>query len=677
MSEDIVAKALKLLERDGEPQKNPDLHKFYEDLSSSIKNAYATYDKCKKENAKVESSTAKVTCSIGENEVSLDTYLERIKSANIPAINGCDYLLCWMSDKIDECKNNAYCIIKLHNMFSKLWQDSGCCNKNSENNENCKKTFVMEFDKKIIKNKKELYIFLKYYDKIENTLKKDESEKKETYCKYVKYIFDLYSFMDNEVNEYVHKKYKKALEDFKNAFKSENNLSILKSVCNYPNLFAKSQIEENNRNLALQTNFDRFIPHLSDFSTYVIQTPSDDILGNTPSYKLYKEFDNEGTDETLNGYCDNYFDKEKTYKEERIKICKKILNNFKKLYDIESTLTSSERCLHYKNWVYKEIWELINDKSDYENSQDIIHKFLQIQKEKNRYNNDKKYLCYYYFIFKDFTELNAKREEKDLQDYFKYHDTIERNVNIKNNKDKYVTYLTYIKKLYKRHMEDWNCCDASSGVNPLCRHYFKCEEEYHPNYLMSILDGKIDESYLQKRKTFPVVIIGEKDPPTGTEGNDVMRIQYGRCTYVSDPYNKEKAFAMKCDYKASPKHFENIYKNLPDEKKKVASQPVSSTDSLEVNINDISGIPYERGNESNPIYYKIPMSVALGLGSVLIFFLYYRFTPFGSLFGKKSRGITSFEDDFNEEYMQQFSHDSEYEDLKPRNRRIQIAYQRM
>lgn len=80
--------------------------------------------------------------------------------------------------------------------------------------------------------------------------------------------------MDNEVNEYVHKKYKKALEDFKNAFKSENNLSILKSVCNYPNLFAKSQIEENNRNLALQTNFDRFIPHLSDFSTYVIQTPS-------------------------------------------------------------------------------------------------------------------------------------------------------------------------------------------------------------------------------------------------------------------------------------------------------------------------------------------------------------------------------------------------------------------
>ncbi|SBT84168.1 PIR protein [Plasmodium ovale] len=674
MSEDIVAQALKLLKE--ESQKNSDLHNIYEEFSDVIKNAYTTYKECKKRNEKAEPSATKDICSIGENEISLSTYLEKIKSANIPAIKGCDYLLCWMSDKIDECKNSTYCIVNLFNMFSKLWEESGCCDKNSKGNENCKKTFVIEFDKNIIKNKKELYLFLDYYSKIENTLKKENSGKKNIYCKYVKYIFDLYSLMDNEVNENVHKKYEKVLECFRNTFKDNDNLSMLKSVCNYSNSPAKSQIEENNRKMSLQSNFDRLIPTSYQVPNYVIQTPDDAILGDTPSYKLYKEFNKDGTNTELNTYCENYFNEEKKYKDESIKICKKILNNFKNLYSITSTLKPGERCLHYKNWVYKEIWELINTKKDYNSSKDIIHKLLEVQKEKNKYNNGDKYVCHYYFIFKDFLELNAKREEKDLREYFKYHNIIEKNIFSKNNKEKNKSYVTYITKLYKRHIDDWNCCNASSGVHPLCRHYFKCEKEYDPNYLMSVLNDKIDESYLQKKKNFPVVIIGEKDPPNDTKEEDVMRIQYGRCTYVSDQYNKEKNFAMRCDYKATPKHYENIYKNLPDGKRKDDNKPILGSDSSTVNVSYSSGISNTEENESNTASYKIPMSVALGLGAVLTFFLYYKFTPFGSLFGKRNRGRTSFEDDFNEEYMQELYHGSKFEDVSPSKRRMQIAYQR-
>lgn len=62
--------------------------------------------------------------------------------------------------------------------------------------------------------------------------------------------------------------------------------------------------------------------------------------------------------------------------------------------------------------------------------------------------------------------------------------------------------------------------------------------------------------------------------------------------------------------------------------------------------------------------------------NILYFSFPNQFTPFGSLFGKRSRGKISFEDDFNEEYMTELYDGSEYEDVNPGNRRIHIAYQR-
>ncbi|SBT58766.1 PIR Superfamily Protein [Plasmodium ovale wallikeri] len=669
MSENIVNKALTLLEKD-KPQKNVNLHEFYDKFSGAINKIYEEYEKCIKENEKVNPPNPKVICKIDdETEPSLGTLQEQYKSSIIQDSISCDYLLFWMSDKIDLCKNNSYCIIRLHNIFSKFWGKSGCCEKKDIVNKNCKTTFVIDFDKNAIKNKKQLYGFLENYNNIENILNEETTEKKETYCMYAKYIFDLYRFMDNEDNKHVHKKYEVELKHFKNIFSDEEKLSKLKIGCNYPDLSAKSELEVNDSNLLPHGNFVRFIPVKDYWSDY------DNILGNTPSYKLYKEFDSAEISTNDNECSEKYFKDSTTYKSDAITVCKKIIKNFEKLYDDKITTKAVNRCLHYKNWAYSEIWKVITSKSAYANAEKIISKFWSIQKEKNIGKQQNKNICHYYFIFKDFIELNAKKEEKDLHDYFLNHSIIEEKIPpVENDKVKYKKYLEYIKKLYERHKKDWNCC-TKSGVDPLCVHYFKCEEEYNPSDLLDILNGMDKKTIKEKYKNIPVVQIGEKKKNEDPDGENVMRIQFGRCSRIYDPNDKTKVISLRCDYRASRDHFDNFYKTLPDGKKKNDERAITSTSISPVRMSDSSGM-LNMEEELNPVSYKIPTSVALGLGTALTLFLYYRFTPFGSLFGNRSRGKISFEDDFNEEYMTELYDGSEYEDVNPHNRRIHIAYQR-
>ncbi|SBT56751.1 PIR Superfamily Protein [Plasmodium ovale wallikeri] len=686
MSEDIVAKALKLLEEEGISQKNSGLEVFCDKISGYIKNAYTKYETCKKgkekeieeKKQKQEPIKSNTTCSIEENDIFLNTHVEEFKSVDTHDSNRCDYLLYWMSDQINECKNNAYCIIKLHNIFSKFWEDTGCCEKKVDGKNECKNKFIIEFDKKAIMNKKELYQFMKHYNNIENIINEGISENKEIYCKYIMHTFDLYELMDNEDNEHVHKKYEKELKYFQKTFTANDKLSKLKTVCNYPSLSVTSQSERNKLNLSLEANSERLITLKDDLSKNIIQPPNgmDEILKNSPSYMLYKEFDKVGDTREIKEACENHFKDESTYKNEGIEICKKILKNFNMLYNNEIKIKIDNPCLHYKYWVYQEIWKMIRNKKEFNNVKKITEKFLDLQKNKNIPSDPTKIACHYYYIFQDLIELNTKIEEKDLHDYFKYYDNLEKNVLAENNKETYRSYLSYINALYEKHKIGWDCCDTSYGVDPLCRHYFKCEDEYNPSYLISLINGKSKEAHMQRKPKFPVVLIGDEVLPNKLTEDDVMRIQYGRCTYVYDPNNNEKIFGKRCDYVASPKHFENFYNNLPDGKKKVASQPISETESSTVNMSNLSGISNTEENESNPVSYKIPTSVALGLGTVFVFFLYYKFTPLGSFFGKRYLGGRSFEDDFNEEYMQEFSYDSEYEDVNTHNRRIHIAYQR-
>ncbi|SBT01416.1 PIR Superfamily Protein, partial [Plasmodium ovale curtisi] len=631
MSEDIVDKALKLLEEDVSVQNNLDLHRFYEQFSDVIKNAYVKYETCIKENEKKDEKERKdysnVICKINDEELlSRVTLPEEFKSNRKEGSKSCDYLLYWMSHNIGECKHNSHHIIWLYNLFAKFWKNSICCEKKGNGNDNCVKPFVIDFDKNVLKHKKDIYVFLKHYNQIEYTLKGKKSEKKEAYCKYVKYMFDRYHIMGNEYNEHLNKKCDNELKYFQKIFQNSSTLSNFKKECNYSNLYETLHREEYKRNMSSQTYVERFIPITVDVSENREKAlgEMDTILKEEPSYKLYKEFDKEEDDDNSKECCETYFKEKSIYSDESKKLCKKILKNFNKLNKFESTLESNERCLHYKNWVYSEILKMITKNSYKEYVWHILDKFMGLQNKKITPSNDTKTFCHYYFIFKDLLELNVKLEEKDLHDYFKYYDSFEKKIpSDTHNKQKYRKYLDYINILYIRHKDGWGCCDESYGVDPLCRHYFKCEDEYNPNYLLSLLSGKPDESYKKKKKKFPIVLFGEEGTNNLNE-DDIMRIQYGRCTNVYDPEDKKKIFGRRCDYRASREHFDKIHSNLTNPKREDAPKVTISISSLPVNQNNPSDISNKEENESNPSQFKIGTSVALALGGILIFFLYYK-----------------------------------------------------
>ncbi|SBT00618.1 PIR Superfamily Protein, partial [Plasmodium ovale curtisi] len=622
MSEDTVDQALKLLEEDSTLKENSNLLKFNEKFSDVINNVYDTYKTC----SNLRDDRDKDICKIDEKiKQSLSKSVKEVNPVVIDNRKQCEYLLYWISDKIGECKNNISCMVWLYKKFDSFWKGSSCCEKNDK--DECKEKVVKEIDMELLKKKKGLYIFLEYYNKIKNILKEVIHEEKNTYCKYVKHMFDLYYFMDNEVNVHIRKKYEKELKYFQQTFKDSDELSNLKTECNYSHLYATLHREEYNRNLSLQSNEERFMPITVDVSESRERALGgmDSILTDEPTYKLYKEFDKEEDDTKIKEYCEKHFTEKKAYSEESIKLCKNIVKNFNKLYEFESTIKSGERCLHYQNWVYREIRKMIITKSYYGYIEDIIKDFLDLQNKKITPKSDTKAFCHYYYIFKDLIELNVKLEEKDLHDYFKYYASLEKQISRDTtNKEKYRDYLNYISILYIRHKDGWGCCDESYGVDPLCRHYLKCEDEYNPSYLLSVLNGKPEEHYKQKKENFPIVLYGEEQLRNKLKEEDVMRIQYGRCTNVYDPKDKKKIFGRRCDYRASRDHFDKIHSNLTNPKNNDAPKVTISISSLPVNLNNPSDISNTEANESNPSHFKIGTSVALALGGIFISFLYYK-----------------------------------------------------
>ncbi|SBS99682.1 PIR Superfamily Protein [Plasmodium ovale curtisi] len=620
MSEDIVDKARKLLKQESIIKEDSNLIQYKNKFTGVINKVYENYEKCKK--AKEEKNDRIGSCQIDNDiEISWAKIVEEFKSSVLSDRKYCDYLLSWMFDKIEECNSNVYCMSWLYGKFEKFWENSTC--KNMQNDE-CNKKFVKEFDMEVLKNKKELCRFLEYYNKNENILNGAEHKKKEKYCEYVNYMFNLYHFMDNEV---LHNKYDKELEHFKNFFRNSDKISKLKRACGYPTLSTTSNRKEYNKHLLSEPSIERFTPSTLDLSESREKALEgmNSILNDEPSYKLYENFDKEEDDTNIKQWCEKHFEDKNTYSEESIKLCRKIIKNFNELYKFESNLNSNERCLHYKNWVYSELWKMIKTKSYHDKVEAIINKFMELQNKKFIVKHDAKTFCHFFFIFKDFLELNVKLEEKDLHDYFKYYDTLEKKIpGDISNKEKYRKYLDYINKLHTRHKVGWGCCDESYGVDPLCRHYFKCEDEYNPSYLLSVLKGEPEAYYKQKKEKFPVVIFGEEELTNSLKEDDIMRIQYGRCTNVYDPKDKKKIFGRRCDYRASREHFDKIHSNLTNPKREDAPKVTISISSLPINQNNPSDISNKEENESNPSQFKIGTSVALGLGGILIFFLYYK-----------------------------------------------------
>ncbi|SBT73431.1 PIR protein [Plasmodium ovale] len=672
MSDSAVNKAAGILKGDNTFQENSNLFKFYKKFTEVINCTHETFKDCTTSSTHRDSNK----CKIGENIK--NGLSDKLKEFNPTVTNNCkhcDYFIYGIYAITEVCKSDRFCISWLYSNFDVFWKELSFCTKKENNG--CNKNFVRAFDN-VLKNKLELYNFLEYYSIIRDKMKGENSEK-DLYCTYVEYIFDIYHSMMNEDYKREFQNYANELKLFQELFHGNSHLLELKVTCDSPNLSRKLNIEKEKKELLSQENNKIFRPVIVDISKYVKSTPDkmSEILKNTLSYNLYDEFNTEVSENKYDKDCENFKNLGDIYKDESEIICKKIARNIEEFGTFKSKIYGEERCLHYKNWVYYKIWSMIKSKSksNYDDAKKVIIQFMELQKDivKKRQNT----VCRYHFTFEDFIELHLKKEEKDLYEYFKYYNTIESIIPTEQKeKEKYKDYLNYINELYKRRKNDWECCNKSYGVEPSCRHYFNCGEEYNPSNLIAILNGANKDSIKEKYNKKTVTLFGDEKAPNGTDEKDIMRIQYGRCTKLYDPTKPEEVMGLRCDYKASYDHYKDILSKLTGEKKEDEEKENTVSQTSSGSANDSSSISNTIEGESNPSHFKIITSVALVLGTLFIFFLYYKFTPFVSLFGKRGRREDRFEEDFHEEYMQHLSYDSEYEDIRPSNRRLQIAYQR-
>ncbi|SCA83519.1 Plasmodium vivax Vir protein, putative [Plasmodium vivax] len=229
------------------------------------------------------------------------------------------------------------------------------------------------------------------------------------------------------------------------------------------------------------------------------------ILGNTTSYQIYKKFDEEKDLDGHDIYCKEFIllNKKKDVNDE--KTCKKIAKIFKNLSDLASTVKYRDRCLHYKYWIYDQIWKESNIAGN--NVGSVINKFLNIQTSVTKSLD--KYYCPYNLHRRNLTELREFREEKHLYEYFKHYNTLNKQISTSDaNEESYSKYLKYISDIYLKHKND-SCCDYY-GLIGNCYHYFKCEEDYNPNNLLCKLKKNKDSS-------------GCNSENKGLSGSDIQR----------------------------------------------------------------------------------------------------------------------------------------------------------
>ncbi|SBT00445.1 PIR Superfamily Protein, partial [Plasmodium malariae] len=142
----------------------------------------------------------------------------------------------------------------------------------------------------------------------------------------------------------------------------------------------------------------------------------EEILKKLPSNEIYKEFKSEINKEDNKINCDIFNSVKREYKDNCVKLCKNVVKNFKSLYEKSKLENYNDICEHYKYWIYEQIGKLFESKHPNEDVNTVITAFLNLQFSLTTTYGI--YNCKYHFVDKNLNELNEKKEEKYLHDYF-------------------------------------------------------------------------------------------------------------------------------------------------------------------------------------------------------------------------------------------------------------------
>ncbi|SBS91344.1 PIR protein [Plasmodium ovale] len=199
------------------------------------------------------------------------------------------------------------------------------------------------------------------------------------------------------------------------------------------------------------------------------------ILNNLPSKDLYKNFNEEKTDNTYTSACS----KLGTQNENLKNLCVKFVKNLKELSEKTNGDEKKNSAFYLTYWIYDEIWKIFG-LSEYAHG----IRFSDLLYVGNKFYYEKTNSVFLHHYDPDFKEW---REMKYLHDYFKNVQTISDCKTSNGECNKYIKYVSYIKDIYENHYR--NCCIYFMG----CDRYFDCKKEYHPKYILQKLkNGKAE-----------------------------------------------------------------------------------------------------------------------------------------------------------------------------------------
>ncbi|SBT58189.1 PIR Superfamily Protein [Plasmodium ovale wallikeri] len=380
-----------------------------------------------------------------------------------------------------------------------------------------------------------------------------------------------------------------------------------------------------------------------------LELVKDDItLQSAHSNKMYKIFDEEVKEADEKDICKDFetLTPSDTWGKD---LCNKIYKNSNYVSSTKYYKGHKDRCLHYTFWVYGEIAKKSPNDSDYKAIKNVIEKFTD---RKPFYtggfieNN-----CQYDFKGKDFNELKIKIEKKYMHDYFRNFSFIKKGVSICNdeNYEKYEKYLNSIIKLYDKYKKG-ECSEYYYFLLYECDDYFSLDEKFNPKTLLSTLKKR-------KSENFP---INEKQ-----EYLDESDQNLGSTNQTSD---------VKLDcYKGFKLHEEKVQREdgQGDEIRKVNYYSLICRDENTGDAEKSSALT--TFNFSN--YQMIFNGVFALLGGLLLFFLFYKFTPFGSWMRKGKKGENEDTYMFHEDNVQELlDHKLKYSSMNTNGRRLRITY---
>ncbi|VUZ95530.1 PIR protein [Plasmodium vivax] len=165
------------------------------------------------------------------------------------------------------------------------------------------------------------------------------------------------------------------------------------------------------------------------------------------------------------------------------KFCAKFANNLINLSDKLKNVNSAEdRCSYFTYWTYDKILDMFDNKTNSAHFHSILNGLNEVLYQVNNSLPEGAKSCLFYLD----GNFEKWEEEKYLHDYFKNYDKISKCV---DNCDTYCEYLNYIADLYSKNINKCCTCFIRPTYNCInkCPTYFKCEQTYFPNYLMSKL----------------------------------------------------------------------------------------------------------------------------------------------------------------------------------------------